>query len=634
MARIPTEILALARRHAAELDALDDAAMARVRRAMRAGVLRRRLDAQPGLNTRAGGEAAILDALARDLSGLAQAKLADALEEALAESTGLAREHVGEQLGAWLEHHGVPPEPPAPGALAAVSDELELERRQVALATYGVRVARKVRAALTESLAAGQGRDAQVAAVQGAMRGERWRAARIVRTELSTAYNQAHLEGLEDAREEGLEVKKTCIVTVDSRTAADSRPLDGQVRELDEDFGDGEGRRYARTPGRPNDRERLIAWIDESDAQAWSSGAAGAGPDDDDDETSEPEVILPIIEDSEPEEVAGAAPPGPPRGPLAPARVPVVDLPEDDEIRRQFYRERLTERRAELDAFLRGRDDDELVDGMREIIGSVLGQRTGWTPADAGIVTTYDEGRWQAFFDTGPHHPAFVGDAQQRDGWVNAALQVFVGGEPRGGLYPNVLTARSPGAENLVDLGDLTVSLMNPGAGLGQERLIETPGPFLGAPGTSQVSRLLRHGVGVYIHQPPTPVTVFHEIAHYADRRNRRVLEASVTLLTDRAQGRPLRTVVEATRTYQVYQGDFIHPYMGRQYLYENRRGLSQFYATELVTMSVEFLNDPERMAGFYLRDPEHFAHVVLAVEGGYGYEARTAEMILGLEGP
>ncbi|MFB6373342.1 MAG: colicin E5-related ribonuclease, partial [Bradymonadaceae bacterium] len=105
--------------------------------------------------------------------------------------------------------------------------------------------------------------------VQTAIADKRWMADRIVRTELSQAYNRSHHSTLQYARDElglGDEMKKSAMATFDARTDEDSFPVHGQVREIDEMFVDGDGRRYVHPPGRPNDREKEIPWMGEEGA--------------------------------------------------------------------------------------------------------------------------------------------------------------------------------------------------------------------------------------------------------------------------------------------------------------------------------------------------------------------------------
>lgn len=89
-------------------------------------------------------------------------------------------------------------------------------------------------------------------------------AERIIRTETAHAYSGARLQQLRQMKADGMDdVRKKIVAHFDKRTAPDSVAVHGQVRELEETFMDGAGRVYLHPPGRPNDRETLIAWFDD-----------------------------------------------------------------------------------------------------------------------------------------------------------------------------------------------------------------------------------------------------------------------------------------------------------------------------------------------------------------------------------
>lgn len=95
----------------------------------------------------------------------------------------------------------------------------------------------------------------------------RYWAERLVRTELAAAYNGGKLESMREGAVEFPDMRKKILAVLDNRTAPDSLYVHGQIRELDEEFEDGAGRRYLYPPGRPNDRETIIPW-----RAAWSAG--------------------------------------------------------------------------------------------------------------------------------------------------------------------------------------------------------------------------------------------------------------------------------------------------------------------------------------------------------------------------
>lgn len=83
-------------------------------------------------------------------------------------------------------------------------------------------------------------------------------AERIVRTELMGAHNRAQFEGIRAVnREVGGGMLKVLVATFDSRTAADSYAVHGQIRRPHEAFETWYGR-MQHPPARPNDRETVV----------------------------------------------------------------------------------------------------------------------------------------------------------------------------------------------------------------------------------------------------------------------------------------------------------------------------------------------------------------------------------------
>ncbi len=95
---------------------------------------------------------------------------------------------------------------------------------------------------------------------EGLFRRKRWWARRIVRTEVSRAYNASKEVAHAQYAQVGVRVDKKIIATFDKRTADDSRYVHGQIRKPGEYFMDGKGRQYLYPPARPNDRETIIPW--------------------------------------------------------------------------------------------------------------------------------------------------------------------------------------------------------------------------------------------------------------------------------------------------------------------------------------------------------------------------------------
>lgn len=98
--------------------------------------------------------------------------------------------------------------------------------------------------------------------------GERWRAERIVRTEMAYAHGAAKQRAMEKtAQETKKPLHKKLIETFDDRTGDDSFVLHGQVVPIDEPFKWRTRRggvwvtiEYMHPPNRPNDRAVVIPW--------------------------------------------------------------------------------------------------------------------------------------------------------------------------------------------------------------------------------------------------------------------------------------------------------------------------------------------------------------------------------------
>lgn len=166
---------------------------------------------------------------------------------------------------------------------------------------YGGAVVEAVEQRLAATLASGGTPNDAIRAVREETEAQFWRAERIVRTEMSFAYNAAHMRGIEASRDllpdmGGRWTERVDDATgrpLDNRVAPDSLVLHGQVarpvgldagrllpdaKQIDTTLG-GEapmggwemprdnrvssklwGRRYSQPPNRPNDRSRVVAW--------------------------------------------------------------------------------------------------------------------------------------------------------------------------------------------------------------------------------------------------------------------------------------------------------------------------------------------------------------------------------------
>jgi len=187
------------------------------------------------------------------------------LSAAASDASKLAGYDVSREINAWWEHYGNEATAPNFGALISVDKEILVERFAKSLATYGQTIANTIKNEVAQTLGTRGDRGALTSAIQEAIGREKWRAERIARTEIQHAYNASHHATMRYAKDSGVapDIKKTCIVTYDARTADDSLALEGQVREMDEMFVDGAGRHYLHPPGRPNDREKEVAYFPE-----------------------------------------------------------------------------------------------------------------------------------------------------------------------------------------------------------------------------------------------------------------------------------------------------------------------------------------------------------------------------------
>lgn len=266
--QIPAKIAELAELNARQLRRLEESNAAALRGRLRAVVsdLQEQIESLPP-GSYARGRAAVIQLLAAAAANQSADTLKDLLRASGALSRDMAWEHLEPEINAWLEHHGQDARPLNIAAAAQAEASTVIERYPRSIEAYGQAVAAQVQGALSSTILSQASSARTVELIQRALDSETWRAERIVRTETHAAYNAAHLEGLRRVRDEGTipNLRKSALVTFDRRTAADSLPMQGQVRELEDFFSDGAGRRFLHPPGRPNDREKEIPWIDDED---------------------------------------------------------------------------------------------------------------------------------------------------------------------------------------------------------------------------------------------------------------------------------------------------------------------------------------------------------------------------------
>jgi len=177
---------------------------------------------------------------------------------------------------------GVPPDVPLEeaaafyGVLQSVDPSLS-RRYATTMQTYGAQTVAKVELELGAMLASGGSTYDATTTVTKLIANERWRAERIVRTEVMHAYNAAHERGLAEAARTipslyGRWTENVSDATgsgFDNRVAADSFALHGQIARPGALFTMPPsntvrtvlwGSRYSAPPNRPNDRATLTPW--------------------------------------------------------------------------------------------------------------------------------------------------------------------------------------------------------------------------------------------------------------------------------------------------------------------------------------------------------------------------------------
>lgn len=189
-----------------------------------------------------------------------------------------------------LEHHFTGHTPVVQAESAAVFQRLHrdtepslLDRFRKSKRLYGAPVVAAIRDQLSKSLLQGQSVDEavdRVAGTSGVFEAQRWRAERIVRTELAFASNFVAHKGMQVLAQTGGPTHKKLIETWDDRTGDDSKILDGQIRRTDEPFvykppaGKKGYPPFMMPPGRPNDRAVVIPW-----SLDWGEGGGTVAPE-------------------------------------------------------------------------------------------------------------------------------------------------------------------------------------------------------------------------------------------------------------------------------------------------------------------------------------------------------------------
>ena len=159
-----------------------------------------------------------------------------------------------------------------------------IRRHQASARRYGPEVTRAVEHQMALSMTSGDNVGEAIDRVQDTISGERWRAERIVRTEMSYSFGVVKQASMEAVQQEVPRMQKRLVATWDDRTGDDSKQLDGQTVDVNKPFvwhvKDSKGLPtgkvvyYMQPPNRPQDRECVIAWRPEwGDAIGGHQGA-------------------------------------------------------------------------------------------------------------------------------------------------------------------------------------------------------------------------------------------------------------------------------------------------------------------------------------------------------------------------
>lgn len=159
------------------------------------------------------------------------------------------------------------------GAYPSVAPSL-LDHFRSSARRYGPQALVAIKDGLAGSIVQGEGVDAAVDRVVGSdglFEHQRWRAERIVRTELSHSYGVTNQRSMEVMRPAVPRLRKRLVATFDALTGDDSKDLNGQTVDVDQPFiwhvknsrgvPTGKVVRYMQPPNRPNDRECVIPWL-------------------------------------------------------------------------------------------------------------------------------------------------------------------------------------------------------------------------------------------------------------------------------------------------------------------------------------------------------------------------------------
>lgn len=179
------------------------------------------------------------------------------------DSAGVGRDALIDQAAAWDRTF--------PGTFQRIAriedaaellDDVLLAHYESSARRYGVEGIARLQSALAEASLRGDTMSETTDSLVDAFSLTQGQAERIVRTEGSRSKHRQQLRDLTEMlpTEEHDEWRKQLVAVVpsDGRTAPDSISVHLQIRKLDDDFQDNEGRKYPHPPNRPNDRETMV----------------------------------------------------------------------------------------------------------------------------------------------------------------------------------------------------------------------------------------------------------------------------------------------------------------------------------------------------------------------------------------
>jgi len=234
------------------------------------------------------GQAQISARLAGNMGPLSRTAQETALNGLTSTVSRLSRAYSGSEIILPVEEAGV---------FAGVIDQSRsslLKIHQTSFARYGANLTQQVEQKLAVSLLSGETPLDAIDGIEDTLQNEWWQGERIVRTEMSYAYNVTHRDGIAESAEEIPELmqrwEEHCDEDgqpLDDRVAVDSIAMHGQVTEPEglfympatAPYPDAKGKTavperlvgmsWEFPPNRPNDRSVLSPWMADWGIPGW-----------------------------------------------------------------------------------------------------------------------------------------------------------------------------------------------------------------------------------------------------------------------------------------------------------------------------------------------------------------------------